>query len=51
MELYNNILVIIVGGGSGSRSEMHIFQVSHIFFLQNESIGLFNKKKKLKINF
>lgn len=28
MEMYNNILVFIVGGGSGSRSEMHIFQVS-----------------------
>ncbi|XP_037944551.1 epidermal growth factor receptor kinase substrate 8-like protein 2 [Teleopsis dalmanni] len=27
MELYNNILVFIVSGGSGSRSEMHIFQV------------------------
>ncbi|XP_054091575.1 epidermal growth factor receptor kinase substrate 8-like protein 1 isoform X2 [Zeugodacus cucurbitae] len=26
MELYNNILVFIVSGGSGSRSEMHIFQ-------------------------
>lgn len=28
MELYNNILVFIVSGGGGSRSEMHIFQVS-----------------------
>lgn len=27
MEMYNNILVFIVGG-SGSRSEMHIFQAS-----------------------
>lgn len=27
MEMYNNILVIIVGGGTSSRSEMHIFQV------------------------
>lgn len=27
MELYNNILVFIVSGGGGSRSEMHIFQV------------------------
>uniref|UniRef100_A0A6P4DVW3 Epidermal growth factor receptor kinase substrate 8-like protein 2 isoform X1 n=2 Tax=Drosophila rhopaloa TaxID=1041015 RepID=A0A6P4DVW3_DRORH len=26
MELYNNILVFIVSGGGGSRSEMHIFQ-------------------------
>lgn len=26
-ELYNNILVFIVDGGTGSRSEMHIFQV------------------------
>ncbi|XP_053967726.1 epidermal growth factor receptor kinase substrate 8 [Anastrepha ludens] len=26
MELYNNILVFIVTGGNGSRSEMHIFQ-------------------------
>ncbi|KAM7341425.1 arouser isoform 2-T6 [Cochliomyia hominivorax] len=26
MELYNNILVFIVSGGNGSRSEMHIFQ-------------------------
>ncbi|GAB0087721.1 epidermal growth factor receptor kinase substrate 8-like [Sergentomyia squamirostris] len=29
MEMYNNILVFIVGnGGNSSRSEMHIFQVS-----------------------
>ncbi|KAI9585407.1 epidermal growth factor receptor kinase substrate 8-like protein 2 isoform X2 [Glossina fuscipes] len=26
MELYNNILVFIVSGGNGARSEMHIFQ-------------------------
>lgn len=26
--MYNNVLVFIVGGGSGTRSEMHIFQVS-----------------------
>ncbi|XP_037942400.1 epidermal growth factor receptor kinase substrate 8-like, partial [Teleopsis dalmanni] len=30
MELYNNILVFIVSGGSGSRSEMHIFQSQSI---------------------
>lgn len=30
-ELYNNILVFIVNGGNGSRSEMHIFQVSLYF--------------------
>jgi epidermal growth factor receptor kinase substrate 8 len=31
MEMYNNILVFIVGGGGvNSRSEMHIFQVSLI---------------------
>jgi len=30
MELYNNILVFIVSGGGGSRSEMHIFQVRTI---------------------
>ncbi|KAJ6641890.1 Epidermal growth factor receptor kinase substrate 8-like protein 2 [Pseudolycoriella hygida] len=30
MEMYNNILVIIVGGGSSSRSEMHIFQCQSI---------------------
>jgi hypothetical protein len=28
IEMYNNILVFIVGGESSSRSEMHIFQVS-----------------------
>ena len=34
MEMYNNILVFIVGderGGLGSRSEMHIFQVNNKF--------------------
>ncbi|XP_017466296.1 PREDICTED: epidermal growth factor receptor kinase substrate 8-like protein 2 isoform X1 [Rhagoletis zephyria] len=30
MELYNNILVFIVTGGSGSRSEMHIFQSQNV---------------------
>ncbi|XP_031641238.1 epidermal growth factor receptor kinase substrate 8-like protein 2 [Contarinia nasturtii] len=29
-ELYNNILVFIVDGGTGSRSEMHIFQCQSI---------------------
>lgn len=31
MDMYNNVLVFIVGGGSGTRSEMHIFQVCNIF--------------------
>uniref|UniRef100_T1GMW2 EPS8 spectrin-like domain-containing protein n=1 Tax=Megaselia scalaris TaxID=36166 RepID=T1GMW2_MEGSC len=30
LEIYNNILVFIVGGNSGSRSEMHIFQSQSI---------------------
>lgn len=30
MEMYNNVLVLIVGGGANSRSEMHIFQVKCI---------------------
>lgn len=33
MELYNNILVFIVSGGGGSRSEMHIFQVSRSLYV------------------
>lgn len=34
-ELYNNILVFIVDGGAGSRSEMHIFQVSALIRVVN----------------
>ena len=30
MEMYNNILVFIVGGETSSRSEMHIFQCQSI---------------------
>lgn len=30
LDMYNNVLVFIVGGGSGTRSEMHIFQVSSL---------------------
>lgn len=30
LDMYNNVLVFIVGGGSGARSEMHIFQVSSL---------------------
>lgn len=32
MDMYNNVLVFIVGGGTDIRSEMHIFQVSVIFY-------------------
>lgn len=31
MEIYNNILVFIVSGGTISRAEMHIFQVNYTF--------------------
>lgn len=30
MEMYNNILVFVVAGGPGSRSEMHIFQSQNV---------------------
>lgn len=40
LDMYNNVLVFIVGGGSGARSEMHIFQVS-----------LLQRKIKLTIRF
>lgn len=35
--MYNNVLVFIVGGGSGTRSEMHIFQVSCQFRLSGDA--------------
>lgn len=31
MDMYNNVLVFIVAGGPGTRSEMHIFQVRYGF--------------------
>ncbi|XP_037025318.1 epidermal growth factor receptor kinase substrate 8-like isoform X2 [Bradysia coprophila] len=34
LDMYNNVLVFIVGGGSGARSEMHIFQCQSISAVQ-----------------
>lgn len=33
MEIYNNVLVIIVRGNGGNRSEMHIFQVKQLIII------------------
>ncbi|XP_055921994.1 epidermal growth factor receptor kinase substrate 8-like protein 2 isoform X5 [Eupeodes corollae] len=43
MEMYNNILVFIVTGGSGSRSEMHIFQSQGV-----SAVHLVEDLKKLR---
>lgn len=50
LDMYNNVLVFIVGGGSGTRSEMHIFQVSSppkFVKLPNDSMIVFHCSAKV----
>lgn len=45
-ELYNNILVFIVDGGTGSRSEMHIFQVNITINQYDQRVSLNSVSKR-----